>query len=116
MPGDGFRLPMPARLGALIRQHAGRHIVLGIRPEHMELDGGGGAPHLEAQLNVVEPLGSDMDLYLSTKHHDHVVARVSARAGLAAGARVRLGLSLDRAHLFEPGDTGANLTLPTTGA
>ena len=123
MPGDGLRLPLSGKLAEAGRAHAGRHVVLGIRPEHLELEGAPhplshtppqqAIPHLEALLNVVEPLGSDMDLYLSTKHHDHVVARVSARAGLSSGMRIRLAVDLEKGHLFEPGEAGANLTLGT---
>src|SRR5690606_19643078 len=85
MPGAGFRLALPPGLAARVAEHAGRHVVLGIRPEHFELNGHGGGGSLEAMMNVVEPLGSDMDVYLSTRHHPHVVARVSATTGLKVG-------------------------------
>src|SRR5688500_14593081 len=106
LPGDGFKLPLPAGLAARVRGHVGRHVVLGIRPEHFELGGGAagvvGLGRLEAMLNVTEPLGSDMDLYLSTRHHPHVVARISAQAGLRPGQPAALSVDLDRAHVFEP--------------
>jgi multiple sugar transport system ATP-binding protein len=113
LPGDGFKLPLPGGLAARVRAQVGRHVVLGIRPEHFELGMGGAADvaGLEAMLNVVEPLGSDMDVYLSTRHHPHVVARVVAQPGLRSGQAARLSVNLDRAHVFEPEETGANLTL-----
>jgi multiple sugar transport system ATP-binding protein len=112
LPGDGFRLPLPAGLASRAAGAVGRHVVLGIRPEHFDLDGSaGGDGRLEAMLNVTEPLGSDMDVYLSTRHHPHVVARVSARAGLQTGQNALLTVDLDKAHVFEPEEAGANLTL-----
>jgi multiple sugar transport system ATP-binding protein len=113
LPGDGFRLPLPAGLAGRVRGNVGRHVVLGIRPEHFELGGGGGGDRgqLEAMLNVTEPLGSDMDVYLATRHHPHVVARITAQSGLRAGAPALLSVDLERAHVFEPEEAGANLTL-----
>jgi multiple sugar transport system ATP-binding protein len=62
-------------------------------------------------VNVVEPLGSDMDVYMDTGKHNHVVARVEARSDLRAGSVVRLYVDLKRVHFFEPGETGMNLSL-----
>jgi multiple sugar transport system ATP-binding protein len=116
LPGDGFRLPLPAGLAERVRGNVGRHVVLGIRPEHFELGGGSGhRGHLEAMLNVIEPLGSDMDVYLGTRHHPHVVARISAQAGLRTGEPATVSVDLERAHVFEPEEAGANLTLARPG-
>ena len=56
------------------------------RPEHFDLKPGEWprvAPStLDVMLNVIEPLGNDMDVYMSTALHDHVVGRVEARPGL----------------------------------
>ena len=39
----------------------------------------------EMKVNVIEPLGNDMDVYMSTNLHDQVVGRVEAQPGLAGG-------------------------------
>ena len=36
-------------------------------------------------VNVVEPLGGNMDVYMSTAMHDHVVGRMEADSDLQAG-------------------------------
>ena len=119
LPGNGFRLPVPDPLKSRLAGKVGQHVVLGIRPEHFGLrqddmpTGGAshGRPTIEVTANVVEPLGSDMDVYMSTALHDHVVGRVPARQGLELGKKIAVVVDLDRAHFFEPGVTGMNLSL-----
>ena len=75
---------------------------------------------LEMKLNVVEPLGNDMDVYMQTNLNDHVVARVEATPeaagslGVGSEARVTMFVDLRKIHFFEPGDTGMNLS-PSQG-
>jgi multiple sugar transport system ATP-binding protein len=106
--------------------YVGRHIVLGIRPEHFYLNAPAGpAGSLQVRINVVEPLGSEMDVYMNTALHDHVVARVEAQDnlltpaggpanGATAGAEAMVFVDLRKVHLFEPGVTGMNLSLETS--
>src|SRR5687767_3080488 len=75
LPGGGFTLPVPAHLRDRLAGAVGKHVVLGIRPEHFHLrpvdSGDGASAAVNVHLNVVEPLGNDMDVYMSTKLHDH---------------------------------------------
>ena len=109
--GDGFRLPVPPFLRERLEMHVGSRVVLGIRPEHLHLrpqNQGADAP-IEATLNVIEPLGNNMDLYLSTCLRGPVVARVEAQEGLQIDAPVTLYADLRKVHFFAPGETGMNL-------
>jgi multiple sugar transport system ATP-binding protein len=119
LPGNGFRLDIPEGAKVSLAGYVGRHVVLGIRPEHLSLrpeDVRHGMASLELTLNVVEPLGSDMDLYMSTALHDHVVGRVPARPGLDVTKRVGVVVDMEKAHFFEPGATGMNLSLVNESA
>jgi len=115
LPGNGFRLPIPAHLTERLAGTGadGRRVVLGVRPEHYYLrpppDGGVALP-LTMRINVVEPLGNNMDVYLSTGLNDHVVARVEAQPSLRPESQVTLYVDLKRVHFFEPGETGMNLS------
>ncbi|WP_448956029.1 ABC transporter ATP-binding protein [Labrys neptuniae] len=74
--GDGFDLPAMG-LGETAE---GRQVVLGIRPEHLEMDAGG----LEAQVHVVEQTGSETNLLLrvgGTQLGWLVKERMAARPG-----------------------------------
>jgi multiple sugar transport system ATP-binding protein len=124
LPGNGFKVMVPVYLRDALRSRVGRHVVLGIRPEHLHLkpveaDGqlSSANSRLDVKLNVIEPLGNDMDVYVQTKLNDRVVARVEASAALAGGLHddgaERLTLYADprKIHFFEPGETGMNLSL-----
>jgi multiple sugar transport system ATP-binding protein len=114
LPGNGFRLPIPSHLKDKLGAMVGRHVVLGMRPEHFHLKPTGSEGDccpLRVKLNVVEPLGNDMDVYMSTNLHDHVVGRVEASQGLQMGQEATVYVDLSRVHLFEPGATGMNLSL-----
>ncbi len=114
LPGNGFRLPVPAHLTSRLSSRVGTHVVLGIRPEHIHLkptgDESESAP-LTTKWNVVEPLGNDMDVYMATELHDHVVARVEAVPGLEVNRTATVFVDLRKAHFFEPGATGMNLSV-----
>ena len=122
LPGNGFTLPLSKLESAVAERLAGqvgRHVVLGIRPEHFHLHSTGDhvAP-MNVRVSVTEPLGNDMDVYMSTALHDHVVGRVEAPAsgsaaagGLAMNSQLTVYVDLRKVHFFEPGVTGMNLSL-----
>jgi multiple sugar transport system ATP-binding protein len=117
-PDNGFTLPLDS-LPKMVRDRlvprVGVHLVLGIRPEHLHLEPvDGSSVAIKVRLNVIEPLGNDMDVYMSTSGHEHVVGRLEARMGMQAGVDATVYVDLRKAHFFEPGDTGMNLSLETT--
>ena len=118
MPGDGFKVTLPADVADRVRGHLGDHVCLGVRPEHfhLEQDASPNSDSIETKLGVVEPLGSDMDVYFATRHHPHNVARIPAQMGLAGESTAHMRADLTRCHLFEPGETGKNLSLDGAGS
>ena len=111
LPGNGFRLPIPARLRERLGPLVDKRVVLGVRPEHIHLQATAESSALKVKLNVVEPLGSDMDVYMNTALHDHVVGRVEAQAGLVTDKEATVYVDLRKVHFFEPGATGMNISL-----
>jgi ABC-type sugar transport system ATPase subunit len=118
LPGNGFTLEIPAHVTArLAGGGAGtgagaRHVVLGVRPEHFSLRPAAdpqASSALTMKVNVVEPLGNNMDVYLSTALSDPVVARVEAQGGVRAETQATLYVDLRKVHFFEPGEAGMNL-------
>ena len=129
LPGNGFRLPVPRHLTETLGGWVGRHVVLGIRPEHLSVNspavsngagGGAGAggmaefAPLSVRVNVIEPLGSDMDVYMSTALNDTIVGRVEAQSGLERDSQATMFVDLRKVHVFEPGVTGMNLSSKTS--
>jgi multiple sugar transport system ATP-binding protein len=114
LPGGGFVVEVPGDRCEALSGWLNKHVVLGIRPEHFHLRPTDDSDHwakLSVRLNVIEPLGNDMDVYMDTALHDHVVGRVEARSGLQINTQVTMHVDLRKIHFFEPGPTGSNLSL-----
>jgi multiple sugar transport system ATP-binding protein len=104
----GAALAAPAAIRDRIKAHAGREIVLGLRPEHVTLGAGEGLAHAEGTIELVEPLGAETQATVRVGEATFT-GRFSPDARLSFGDRVTLGLALDRAHLFDA-KTGATLS------
>ena len=61
--------------------------------------------------NVVETLGDKKDVYVSTPAHDHIVCRIDSHSRMGEGQQAQLHLDMERVHVFEPGETGMNISL-----
>ncbi|HET6522789.1 MAG TPA: sn-glycerol-3-phosphate import ATP-binding protein UgpC [Geminicoccaceae bacterium] len=101
------RLPLPFRPPV----SAGRHVTLGLRPEHLRLQADGGAPPpgeadaLVLAVDVVEALGADTVVHgrvggNHTAGHA-VTARLDGSVQVAAGDRLPLTIDRARLHLFD---------------
>ena len=109
---------------------AGKQVVVGMRPEDIEdaaIAGSDSGRMLTATAELVEPLGSDVMVYLSVDvpqavEHDDlaelardsgdtpldvggkatVIARFSPRSSVHVGEQVMIRIATDRLHFFEP--------------
>jgi multiple sugar transport system ATP-binding protein len=108
------RIRLPAGFAPAVSKAAGREVVFGIRPENLFISGQS-APEadqgssLKAEVKVVEPLGSEMILYLSTARHDFI-GRVDSHVRVDVGDVLDVGIELKKAHIFDPA-SGENLSL-----
>jgi multiple sugar transport system ATP-binding protein len=115
LPGGGFRIPVPAHLKDALAGYVGKHVVLGVRPEHIHMKTDPNWAPISVKLKVTEPLGKEMDVFMSTKLHDHVVGRIEAQAGLVMDTQATVFVDLRKVHFFEPGETGMNLSVSAEG-
>ncbi len=91
-----------------------KEMVLGIRPENMAMVNrtGGRNNTIKVQVEVIEPLGDKMDIYLKTENHPHIVARIDSQNGsVQEGSEIMMYIDMNRVHVFEPGENGRNVTL-----
>ncbi|HET9886686.1 MAG TPA: sn-glycerol-3-phosphate ABC transporter ATP-binding protein UgpC [bacterium] len=89
-------VPLPQWNGTALPEEAS----LGIRPEDVHLDRVDG-PTLEATVEIVEPLGSEVFLHVRAADVP-LVARVGVDQPPRVGERIRLRLDSRKLHLFDP--------------
>jgi multiple sugar transport system ATP-binding protein len=105
LESDGFRVDVPTDLSFAVQPWIGRRVIFGIRPEDIqdralatEMASGW---TISATVDVHEPLGSDVILYL-TVGTQSIVARVDARTQAKMGAPVKVVMNMRKMHLFNP--------------
>jgi len=87
-------LPLPKG----VKAEAGRKVIYGIRPEHLDLvSGKGGIP---AKVSVTEPTGPEIHIYADLGEEE-ICAIIDERRELKRGATIHLAPELDRVHLFD---------------
>ncbi|MDR1282921.1 MAG: sn-glycerol-3-phosphate ABC transporter ATP-binding protein UgpC [Opitutaceae bacterium] len=97
-------LTIPEPLAAKAAGHAGKDVVLGVRPEHVEdtavVPDADPKRTVAAHLDVSEPMGSETYLYLDTGGTSFV-ARVHPTDQYEAGQQVKVTFRMEEAHLFD---------------
>ncbi|NTJ41756.1 sn-glycerol-3-phosphate ABC transporter ATP-binding protein UgpC [Agrobacterium larrymoorei] len=97
--GNGDALSSPSlRLGEAAANE-GRDILIGIRPEHFG-PAQDDAAVISAQVQVVEPLGSDTLVHFNIGS-DTLTARMAPDARPVVGETIRIGVDPSRIHLFD---------------
>ncbi len=96
--GDGSRVDMPT--SAQPGGAAARDIVYGIRPEHLDLCQTGDAGGFDAEVVVVEPTGSETQVFVRLAGQE-LVGVFRERHEFKPGQRVRLRPRPECAHLFD---------------
>jgi multiple sugar transport system ATP-binding protein len=90
---------------------AGQNIILGIRPEDINVttlsrkEGKAAGTGFPAIVDIVEPVGAETNLYLQTGAHTLVCHGQSAFDRGDAGRRLQFEMNLAKAHLFDPVST-----------
>jgi multiple sugar transport system ATP-binding protein len=103
--GD-FRVEVPASRAERVRERAGQDVLVGIRPEHIQVvefaenvtDGN----TVNMPVDLVEHLGSETLLHLRGPAGDMIVARVDPRTRLNAGDVAKLAVNTNQLHVFDP--------------
>jgi sn-glycerol 3-phosphate transport system ATP-binding protein len=93
LSADGLAVQLPVPVPAL----AGRQVVLGLRPEQLQL----GGDALQVDVEMVESLGADHLIHARAGRCDLVV-RAGDAPMPAAGARIGLGFAIGAVHWFDP--------------
>ncbi len=98
----GLRIKIPSRKQAALQRHAGRRVVLGVRPEALRVASGADPAEyaFDTAVEVVEPLGNEILLDVRAGPHA-MVARVDPSTRLKVHESVRLAFDPERLHFFD---------------
>jgi multiple sugar transport system ATP-binding protein len=101
---NAFQVEVPTQRVPALTEHLGKEVIFGIRPEDIHdkryLPVDVSAASLVANVDVIEPMGSERYLYLVIDGTDFV-ARVDPRSTAAVGEDLEIALNMDNIHLFD---------------
>ncbi|MGM0409842.1 MAG: ABC transporter ATP-binding protein [Bacillota bacterium] len=89
-----------------IKNYLNKEVVLGVRPENLvdsdinhdfEIDKDN---TFEADIDVLEPMGSEIYLYIDKDDHS-MVARVEAESDAEVGDKIKIGVDTRKMHIFD---------------
>lgn len=102
--GGSFVVRAEEQAAARLVAYAGKPVVFGLRPENMTDALFVSQPNTEHQINahveVVEPMGSEVYIYLRTGDHSFI-ARMDAHEKAQVGQQLTLVLDMKKAHFFD---------------
>jgi multiple sugar transport system ATP-binding protein len=97
-----LRIDLAPAQGVALARWRGRPVVMGVRPEHLAQGHAAGNANLEARVEVLEQLGSEMLAEVLIGEGRLTVARIDPQTRLAAGDAIRLSVPPERLHFFDP--------------
>jgi multiple sugar transport system ATP-binding protein len=93
----GARVTLPPALAAAVAKAGVSDVVLGVRPEHLSVDGG----PVPATVTVVESLGHERHVVCRLDDGTMVIVRQpSSDVGVSDGSTVHLTLPAENLHVF----------------
>ncbi len=110
--GGAVKLRVPTRFKPYLTPYAGKEVVFGIRPQDIHdaryaqgmLDEGDNPEDfatVRTRVDVVEPMGAEIYLYLLSGR-DSYVARVDPRTEVHPGDALDVSFNMDKMHAFDP--------------
>jgi len=100
-----FQVAVPAMYNRDLAPYTGKEVVFGIRPEHIS-DARFTDAHINASnktlvnVEVVEPMGSEVYIYLSSGTHS-LQARVDSRTRVRPNDQIEVVFDTDHLHVFD---------------
>jgi len=101
---ESLRLGIPAERAGQLKAHVGRDVVLGIRPEDIhhiaEREDAPADQRGRVQVEVVEPLGAELIVYLQAGPHEFT-SRMDTRNRISAGDYLDVVFDTAKLHIFD---------------
>lgn len=98
--GD-FKIKLQGAIADSMRAFTNKDVLFGIRPEDlMYTRSGKEGETIDSKVEVVEPLGAEILLYVSTKQHQ-IIIRVPPQLEFKVGDSASFRLAMDKIHFFD---------------
>jgi multiple sugar transport system ATP-binding protein len=99
-----FAVPIPADKASRYQSSVGKDVIFGIRPEHIHdpqfAPPGISAARVETRVDVTEPMGNEVFLYLVAGEHTFI-ARVDPRSRARMGDRLEVAFDMSQVQIFD---------------
>ena len=97
----------------VLKPYASKEMVIGIRPEHLELkkikDQNNNS--IFATVDVIEPLGDKKDVYLTASNSQKFIANIDPHVDIVTGQKIEIFINTEKIHIFENDENGRNISL-----
>jgi len=98
--GD-FAITLDGKVANVMRSYLGKDVLVGIRPEDMVVtEKAMEGQTLTARVEVVEPLGAEILLYVSTKQHESIIVRIPPHHEFKVGDSATFKPALEKIFFF----------------
>ena len=99
---DQIVLASPDSFKDRLRNQINKQVVLGIRPEHFVplTEGSSSGASIRATVEIVEPMGAEIYLYLTT-YGNTIQVRVDPMVRVEVNDEIELDLDMKKAHFFD---------------
>ncbi len=85
----------------LLKPYIGKEVTFGVRAEDLSAEVSNNNNKIKAVVDVIEPLGADIYLYLSTSDGSQLIARIDPNKVFKVGEKTELSVNIDKCHFFD---------------
>ena len=100
---ENFTVAIPDEWTDRLGDYTDKPVTFGVRPEDIgspEAESRNNTPRIPARIEVIEPMGSETYLYLTTGRQSFI-SRVDAHRGCDVGQHLDLAILMSKAHVFD---------------
>ncbi len=95
----GFKMEITGRYAEPLKAYVGKEVIFGVRPEDLH-DTPAGEGSIKTSVEVIEPLGAETHLYVSTDKHS-MIAKVAPNVLPSVGDTLYFKADMDKIVFFE---------------
>jgi multiple sugar transport system ATP-binding protein len=103
--GGTFKVRIPDQRAGALAPHLGKRVIFGVRPEDIynraTAPAGISTGNMTARVDVTEPMGSEVYVYLLTGRQPFV-SRMDASVRARPGEEMEVIVNMDHIHIFDP--------------